>query len=184
MDNMDNMDNTEIIQALKDCNAVSFGDFTLSSGQKSSFYIDIKKASTDPKTLKIVAGYISRLIDSMTIDKNALIIGGVELGGVPIATAVSLETLCPLLIIRKETKEYGTKSRYIGQPDTSKEIILMEDVTTSGGSVKKAILALQADGAKITKVITIVDRESGAAASLKEIGVDLIALVRSSELVK
>ena len=181
--NANKPDITEIIQALKACDAVQFGDFTLASGQKSSFYIDIKKASTDPKTLKIIAGYVNRFIDTVAENKNTIIIGGVELGGVPIATAVSLETGCPLLIIRKETKEYGTKSRYVGQLETAKEIILMEDVTTSGGSVKKAILALQADGARITKVITIVDRESGAAASLKEVGVDLIPLVRSGELV-
>lgn len=177
------MDNTEIIQALKDCDAVQFGDFTLASGQKSNFYINIKKASTEPKTLKIIADYIARLIPTVT-DENEMIIGGVELGGVPIATAVSLSTNYPLLIIRKATKEYGTKSRYVGELDTNKEIILMEDVTTSGGSVKKAIQALKEDGADIRKVITIVDRESGATESLKEIGVELIPLVSSSELVE
>lgn len=179
------MDNSEIIQALKDCDAVQFGEFTLASGQKSNFYIDIKKASTDPKTLKIIADYIARLLPSVTnTPAGKIIIGGVELGGVPIATAVSLSTQYPLLIIRKATKEYGTKSRYVGKLNTSKEIILMEDVTTSGGSVKKAIAALQEDGADIRKVITIVDRESGAAASLKELGVELIPLVSSSELVE
>ena len=179
------MDNSEIIQALKDCKAVLFGDFTLSSGQKSHFYIDIKKASTDPKTLKIIADYIARLIPTATnADPEKTIVGGVELGGVPIATAVSLSTGFPLLIIRKEQKEYGTKSRYVGQLDISKEIILMEDVTTSGGSVKKAIIALKEDGANVSKVITIVDRESGATESLKEIGVELVPLVRSSELIE
>jgi orotate phosphoribosyltransferase len=177
-------DNSEIIKALKDCEAVQFGDFTLSSGQKSSFYIDIKKASTDPKTLKIIAAHIGGLISEMMRNENQIIIGGVELGGVPIATAVSLETEFPLLIIRKEQKEYGTKSRYVGKMDTEKEIILMEDVTTSGGSVKKAIIALKEDGAKISKVVTIVDRESGASASLKELGVELIPLVCASELVE
>ena len=179
------MDNSEIIQALKDCEAVQFGDFTLASGQKSNFYIDIKKASTDPKTLKIIADYIARLIPAVTnADPGKTIIGGVELGGVPIATAVSLSTGFPLLIIRKEQKEYGTKSRYVGKLDTGKEIILMEDVTTSGGSVKKAIIALKEDGAKIGKVVTIVDRESGATESLKELGVELIPLVCSSELIE
>ncbi|MDR2944077.1 MAG: orotate phosphoribosyltransferase [Methanosarcinales archaeon] len=179
------MDNSEIIQALKDCDAIRFGDFTLASGQKSNFYIDIKKASTDPKTLKIIADHIACLLPSVTdTPASEIIIGGVELGGVPIATAVSLSTQCPLLIIRKAAKEYGTKSRYVGVPDAGKEIILMEDVTTSGGSVKKAIAALQEDGADIRKVITIVDRESGAAAALKELGVELVPLVSSSELIE
>ena len=178
------MDNSEIIDALKECEAVQFGDFTLASGQKSNFYIDIKKASTDPKTLKIIAAHIGQLIPIIAKKPSNVIIGGVELGGVPIATAVSLETELPLLIIRKEQKEYGTKSRYVGLFSKEKEIVLMEDVTTSGGSVKKAIVALKEDGADISKVITIVDRESGAAESLKELGVELIPLVRSSELIK
>ncbi|MDY0266419.1 MAG: orotate phosphoribosyltransferase [Methanimicrococcus sp.] len=178
-------DNSKIIQALKDCHAVRFGDFTLSSGQKSNFYIDIKKASTDPKTLKIISDYIANLLPSVTkTSVEKIVIGGVELGGVPIATAVSLSAMRPLLIIRKSEKEYGTKSRYVGEFHESQEIILMEDVTTSGGSVKKAISALLEDGANIQKVITIVDRESGASESLKELGVELIPLVKASELVE
>ncbi|MDV0447467.1 Orotate phosphoribosyltransferase [Methanosarcinaceae archaeon Ag5] len=180
------MDNQIVVDALIACDAVKFGEFTLSSGQKSNFYIDIKKASTDPKTLKVIAACIGEMVDaiSATTQNDQIIIGGVELGGVPIATAVSLETEYPLLIIRKEVKGYGTKSRYVGDLDLSKEIILMEDVTTSGGSVKKAIEALKEDGANVQRVITIVDRESGATESLKEIGVELIPLVRSSELVQ
>lgn len=179
------MDNTDIIRALKECNAVQFGDFTLASGQKSSFYIDIKKASTHPQTLKLIADSIARRIPEITqTPLDNILIGGVELGGVPIATAVSLSTGCPLLIIRKSEKEYGTKSRYVGTLDLKKEIILMEDVTTSGGSVKKAIAALKEDGADIRRVITIVDRNSGASESLKEIGVSLIPLVSSDEMVE
>ena len=174
-----------IVQTLKDCNAVRFGEFVLASGQKSNFYIDIKKASTDPRSLKIIACRIGELVRDHAARNpgKKLIIGGVELGGVPIATAVSLETELPLLIIRKAVKDYGTKSQYVGEMDPDAEIIMMEDVTTSGGSVKKAIETIRKDGGRVDCVIVIVDRESGAVESLKEIGVELIPLVRSGELV-
>ncbi len=175
-----------IVSTLKECDAVRFGEFVLASGQKSNFYIDIKKASTNPKALKIIAEKIAGIVREYAARNpgKKLIIGGVELGGVPIATAVSLETGLPLLIIRKAVKDYGTKSRYVGDMDPEAEIIMTEDVTTSGGSVKKAIEAIRADNGCVNQVIVIVDRESGATESLKEIGIDLIPLVRSGMLLK
>ena len=177
---MINIDNSDLIEALKKCGAVKFGEFTLASGKKSNYYVDIKKASTDPETLKIIAEKAAKLI----ADMDEGIVGGVELGGVPIATAVSLETKLPLIIVRKSTKEYGTKGKLVGEIRENTGIIMLEDVTTSGGSVKDAILSVREEGGSITKVITVVDRESGAKENLKEIGVELIPLVSAGELLK
>jgi orotate phosphoribosyltransferase len=171
-------DKEELIDALKACGAVKFGDFTLASGKKSKYYIDIKKASSDPGTLKIIAKQAASLIKSMDID----IVGGVALGGVPIATAVSLETNMPLLLIRKSAKEYGTGGRFVGDAEEGDRIILLEDVTTSGGSVLEAIGAIREAGCIIDKVITVVDREDGATENLNEIDVKLVPLVRASDL--
>ncbi|UGV41920.1 orotate phosphoribosyltransferase [Methanococcoides orientis] len=171
-------DKEELIDALKACGAVKFGDFTLASGKKSKYYIDIKKASSDPGTLKIIAKQAASLIKAMDID----IVGGVALGGVPIATAVSLETNMPLLLIRKSAKEYGTGGRFVGDVTEGDRIILLEDVTTSGGSVLEAIGAVREAGCIIDKVITVVDREDGATENLNEIDVELIPLVRASDL--
>ena len=168
----------ELIDALKACGAVKFGDFTLASGKKSKYYIDIKKASSDPGTLKIIAKQAAALIKAMDID----IVGGVALGGVPIATAVSLETNMPLLLIRKSAKEYGTGGRFVGDAEEGDRIILLEDVTTSGGSVLEAIGAIRDAGCIIDKVITVVDREDGATENLGEIDVKLVPLVRASDL--
>ncbi|WP_048205654.1 orotate phosphoribosyltransferase [Methanococcoides methylutens] len=168
----------ELIDALKTCGAVKFGDFTLASGKKSKYYIDIKKASSDPGTLKIIAKQAAALIKEMDID----IVGGVALGGVPIATAVSLETNMPLLLIRKSAKEYGTGGRFVGEAEEGDRIILLEDVTTSGGSVLEAIGAIRDAGCIIDKVITVVDREDGATENLGEIDVKLVPLVRASDL--
>ena len=133
--------------ALKECGAIKFGDFTLASGKKSKFYVDIKKASMNPELLKLIACRVSKIIKNHSI--NADYIGGVALGGVPIAVSVSLETGKPLLMIRKE-----------------------------------AIQALRDEGLIIRHVITVVDREEGASESLASSDVELIPLVRMSELLQ
>lgn len=170
----------ELIAALKDCGAIRYGDFTLASGKKSKYYIDIKKASTDPKTLKLIARQAAFRIKQ--IDVN--IIAGVELGGVPLATAVSMETELPLLIVRKAVKDYGTKSRFVGDVKPEDRLVMLEDVTTSGGSVRNAIEVVRETGAKVKYVISVVDRGEGAIENLKEAGTELIPLVSASDLLK
>jgi orotate phosphoribosyltransferase len=170
----------ELIAALKACGAVRFGDFTLASGKRSKYYIDIKKASTDPKTLKLIARQAAFRIKQMDVN----IIAGVELGGVPLATAVSMETELPLLIVRKAVKDYGTKSRFVGDIKPEDKLVMLEDVTTSGGSVMNAIEVVRETGANIKYVISVVDREEGAKENLKEAGTELVPLVSASDLIK
>jgi orotate phosphoribosyltransferase len=169
----------KLIAALKECGAVKFGDFTLASGRKSKYYIDIKKASTDPVTLQVIAKKAAESIRGTPAD----MVGGVAVGGIPIATAVSLETLLPLVIIRKSVKDHGTGGRFVGELSGGSRIVLMEDVTTSGGSVMEAIHAIRDVGGIVDTVITVVDREEGAVANLRSIGVELVPLVRASDLV-
>lgn len=171
-----------LIDALKECGAIKFGDFTLASGKKSKFYVDIKKASMNPELLKLIARRISEIMKLHSI--NADYIGGVALGGVPIAVSVSLETGSPILMIRKEAKEYGTKGQIVGDVIPGSKVVLVEDVTTTGGSVIKAIQTLKDEGLIIRHVITVVDREEGASESLACADVELIPLVRMSELLK
>jgi orotate phosphoribosyltransferase len=170
----------DLIAALKACGAVRYGDFTLASGKKSKYYIDIKKASTNPKTLKLIARQAAFRIKQMDVN----IIAGVELGGVPLATAVSMETELPLLIVRKALKDYGTKSRFVGDIKPEDRLVMLEDVTTSGGSVRNAIEVVRETGANVKYVISVVDREEGAIENLKEAGTELIPLVSASDLLK
>jgi orotate phosphoribosyltransferase len=170
----------ELIAALKACGAIRYGNFTLASGKKSKYYIDIKKASTDPKTLKLIARQAAIRIKQMDVN----IIAGVELGGVPLATAASIETELPLLIVRKAIKDYGTKSRFVGDIEPEDRLVMLEDVTTSGGSVRNAIEVVRETGANVKYVISVVDREEGAAENLKEVDVELVPLVSASDLLK
>jgi orotate phosphoribosyltransferase len=169
-----------LIEALKEINAIKFGDFILASGKKSSYYIDIKKASTDPHLLKQMARQISEILRLNAIQADY--IGGVALGGVPIAVAASLETNIPLIIIRKEIKEYGTKGQIMGEFEPGKTVVLVEDVTTTGVSVLNGIKTLRAKGLVAHHVITVVDREEGASLALVSEDIKLIPLIRVREL--
>ena len=173
---------TSITDSLKECKAIRFGDFTLASGKKSNYYIDIKKAIALPRILKQIAREISEKIKQHSIKADYL--GCVALGGVPIAVAVSLETDIPLIIIRKEAKEYGTKGQVIGDFIRNKRVLMVEDVATTGGSVLKAIELLRNEGLVVEHVIVVVDREEGAHSALLKANVELIPLVEVSELLK
>ncbi len=169
-----------LAEALKECGAIKFGDFTLASGKKSRYYVDIKKASTDPRILKLIAQRIAEIMKARSI--RADYIGCVALGGVPIAAAVSLETVLPLIILRKETKDYGIKEQIIGDFIRGRRVLMVEDVATTGGSVLKAIKILRDAGLVVRHVIVVVDREEGASKSLADADVELIPLARVSEL--
>jgi orotate phosphoribosyltransferase len=156
--------------------AIEFGDFTLASGLKSSYYIDVKSAVTHPDLLLAVAGEVAKTYDFE-------VIAGVAVGGVPLAVAVSLESKKPYAIIRSSEKGHGKKDLIIGNVK-GKNVLLIEDVTTSGGSALYGIEILRAAGARADRVVTIVDREQGAEQKLREHGVAIIPLVRVSELLK
>jgi orotate phosphoribosyltransferase len=173
---------TTLCDNLKECGAIKFGDFTLASGKKSKYYIDIKKASAIPRILKLIACEIAEKIKINSIDADY--IGCVALGGVPIAVAASLETNLPLIIIRKEAKEYGTKGQIVGDFIKNSRVLMVEDVATTGGSVLKAIKLLREEGLIIGEVIVVVDREEGAHAALANEGVELTPLIRIRDLLR
>ncbi|MGB9175259.1 MAG: orotate phosphoribosyltransferase [Methanoregula sp.] len=156
--------------------AIEFGEFTLASGAKSTYYIDVKSAVTHPDLLSAVA---SRVAETCTFD----VVAGVAVGGVPLAVAVSLVSGKPYAIIRSSEKGHGKKDLIIGNV-RGKNVLLIEDVTTSGGSALYGIEALRAAGARADCVVTVVDREQGAEKMLAEHGAEVIPLVRVSDLFK
>jgi orotate phosphoribosyltransferase len=166
----------EIADLLKQHGAVEFGDFTLASGAKSSYYLDIKSAVTSPQVL----GAIGKAISTMAAFD---VVAGVAVGGVPIAVATALASGRQYAIIRSADKGHGKKERIIGDVK-GKKVLLVEDVTTSGGSALYGIDELRAAGAVADMVITVVDRESGATEKMKEHGVRLFSLVKASELLR
>lgn len=156
--------------------AIEFGDFTLAFGAKSSYYIDVKSAVTHPDLLAAIA-------DLVVQDYSFEVIAGVAVGGVPLAVAVSLAAKKPYAIIRSSEKGHGKKDPVIGDV-RGRNVLLIEDVTTSGGSALYGIETLRAAGARADRVVTVVDREQGAGQHLKEHGVAIFPLVSVSELLK
>ncbi len=163
-----------IARLLKENGAVEYGEFVLASGAKSSYYLDVKSALVNPAVLKAIGQEIAGMA---SFD----VVAGVAVGGVPIAVATSLASGEPYAIIRAGEKSHGKAGRIIGKV-AGKRVLLVEDVTTSGGSVIRGIEALRAEGALADTVITVVDREAGAHDSLAQRNVQLRALSRASEI--
>jgi len=155
--------------------AIRFGDFTLASGKKSRIYVDIKTAITNPHILREIAKEI--LLKKIFFDAVA----GVAVGGIPLAVAVSLACDKPYIIIRKETKGHGISGLAIGEI-AGKRVLLVEDVTTSGGSALFGIENIRDAGGFLEHVVTVVDRNEGAEVVLKEKGVSLHPLIRMEDL--
>lgn len=169
---------SELRDALVACGAVRFGDFTLASGAKSKYYVDIKRASTNPEVLRLIGEGLGARA------KGAKRIAGMELGAVPLAAAAALASGVPFLMVRKKAKEYGTTSRIEGPFSAGEDVVVVEDVTTSGGSSVEAVKVLREAGLNVVKVVTVVDREAGAAKAFGDLGVPLEALVTASELLE
>jgi len=156
--------------------AIEFGEFTLASGKKSRYYIDVKSAVTNPDLLLAIASVIEQ---KYSFD----VVAGVAVGGVPIAVATAMVAKKPYAIIRAAEKSHGKKDVIIGKVKEI-NVLLVEDVTTSGGSAIYGINALRNAGAHADRVVTVVDREQGAEELLKKQGVSLFSLVKVSEIVK
>jgi len=165
-------------ESLIECGAIKFGHFKLTSGKESNYYVDIKQASTNPKVLKEIAAEMAKLAEDNDYD----LIAGMELGAVPLAVALALETKKPYLIIRKDKPTHGTGKQVVGNAKAGQRVLIVEDVATTGGSVVKAINAIQEEGLTIDKILVVVDREEGAQENLKDFNIPLVPLVRASEL--
>lgn len=170
-----------IKEVLKECGTVRFGDFTL-AGKKSRYYIDVRKAVTKPKTLRIICDRIVEKIKSFSLEPDY--IACVELGGIPIGVIVADMMNIPLIIVRKEAKDHGLNGRLVGDFERGKTVLLLEDVTTTGGSVVSAIKALKDEGLIIESVITVVDRQEGAEEAISGMGIIFIPLTTARDILQ
>lgn len=170
------MARTVLKDELVRCGAVKFGDFTLTSGKKSKYYVDVKQAITIPVILKQIAKELKAKV------RDAEMLAGVELGAVPILVAAALEMNLPYVIIRKGERTHGTGKKMEGPSVKGKRVLIIEDVTTTGSSVQKAVELLRSEGANVSRVETVVDRGEGAAELLRALKVDLGAIVSAPDL--
>ncbi|MEF8838286.1 MAG: orotate phosphoribosyltransferase [Haloarculaceae archaeon] len=169
------METQALIDALRDADAVRFGEFELAHGGTSSYYVDKYVFETNPACLSVVAEAFAKRVDDETL-------AGVALGAVPLVAVTSVETGLPYVIVRKATKEYGTGNRIEGSLPADGEVVVLEDVATTGTSAAEAVAALREAGATVNRVLVVVDREEGARERLAEEDVALEALLSADEL--
>lgn len=170
------MTRNELAQAIKDA-AYLEGDFILSSGQRSKYYLDKYLFSTDPKLLKEISRSFAAVLPP-----EFDVLAGLELGAVPLATALALEVGKPYVLVRKAAKDYGTSKLFEGNLEPGQKVVLVEDVLTTAGQAIDAAKRLSEFGAEVVKVVYVIDREQGAADNLKEAGFDAQALFTKTDL--
>ena len=153
------------------------GSFTLRSGATSTEYFDKYRFEADPTLLRDIAAAMAPLLPE-AVDALA----GLELGGVPLATALSLTTGVPAFFVRKEAKTYGTCQLAEGGVVEGRHLVVIEDVVTSGGQVIASCADLRGLGATVDTVLCVIDREAGGREKLATDGLDLRPLFTMSEL--
>jgi orotate phosphoribosyltransferase len=176
------MTNEELIAALRDADAVQYGEFELSHGGTSDYYVDKYLFETDPHCLELIAQAFAERLERTGGHAGDTKLAGVALGGVPLVAVTSIETGNPYVIARKQQKEYGTANLVEGRLDEGEEVVVLEDIATTGQSAADAVEALRDAGATVERVLVVVDREEGAAETLADHDVELESLLTASEL--
>lgn len=169
----------QIAQALDALGAVKFGSFTLKSGATSPVYIDLRMLAGDPVLLAQVAKAYGRILDGLSFDRLAAI----PLAGLPIGTAVALETGHPMVYPRPTVKQHGTGQSVEGPFAAGETVVVIDDLISSGLSKREAIAPLEAAGLKVRDVVVLIDRQGGGAADLVAAGYHLHAVLTLTEIV-
>ena len=153
------------------------GEFLLRSGKISNEYFDKYQFESNPILLNEIANQLLPLLP-----KGIDLLAALEMGGIPIATAISLKTGIPVVFVRKKAKEYGTNRIAEGSDIDGKKLLIIEDVVTSGGQIILSVEELRSRGATVEKAICVIDREQGGKDNLANHGIELYPLFTMSEL--
>ncbi len=160
--------------------AIKFGSFTLKSGLQSPIYVDLRLVISYPPIMKKLSAALLKLASSLTFDS----VCGVPYAAIPITTALSLEGNYPMIMCRKEVKDYGTKKLIEGKFEKGQICLLIEDVVTFGASILETAAALRKQDLEINDTIVMLDREQGGRQKLRENSIELHALISIFDLLK
>ncbi len=163
--------------------AVFHGDFTLSSGKKATYYVDMRKLTLDHRA----APAIGRLVLDAIADLDVDAVGGLTLGADPIANAVlhasvAAGTPVDAFVVRKEPKDHGRGRQIEGAEVAGKRVVIVEDTSTTGGSPLKAAQVVKDAGADVVAVVTVVDRKTGAQAAVEAAGFEWRSIIDLDDL--
>ena len=161
---------------------IKFGEFTLASGKKSSYYVDLRLVPSYPHQFRTMIKYLqNNIAESVGLNSFDSLVS-VPTGGLVIASALAIETVKPLIYVRSKPKDYGTSKSVEGQIYEGMKVVMIDDVATTGGSVVNAIKSLKEANITIEDAYVIVNRMEGADEALKELGVKLHSITNVMQI--
>jgi len=165
-------------QIIEDKSLITGRTFTLASGRTSSFFVNLKQTMLDPEGANLLADLVLDVMEAQGIHN----IGGLEMGAVPLVSAVCTKSFerfpVNAFFVRKSVKDHGTAQLIDGHLDEGSEVLIIDDVVTTGGSAVKAADAVRGRGCHVSKILAIVDREEGGRENLESQGFELISLLK------
>ncbi|GGH44105.1 orotate phosphoribosyltransferase [Microbacterium album] len=176
-------DRQALVRLIRD-EAVFHGDFTLSSGKRATYYVDMRRLTLDHRAAPAIGRIMLDLIADIP---DVVAVGGLTLGADPIANAImheSARTDRPLdaFVVRKEPKDHGRGRQIEGAEVAGRRVVVVEDTSTTGQSALKAVEALRREGAEVVAVAVIVDRSTGAQAAIEAAGLEWRAAIGLADL--
>lgn len=162
---------TELLDLLKKNNVIKKGDFTLKSGKQSSYYVDFRPLISIPDIFYILCKYLSELLPNTQEDYY---ICGLPYAGIPYCSVISMMKMTPMIMLRKEQKKYGTKKMIEGNIKSGDEIVLLDDILTTGSSIIESLEYFKEY--KIKKIVVVLDREEGGREKIEKMGYQVESL--------
>lgn len=175
-------DRDDLITHIRD-RAVIWGDVTLASGRQAGYYVDLRRVTLSG----VAAPVVGRVMRELVADLEFTAVGGLTLGADPVALAMlhaaaAAGEQLDAFVVRKETKAHGLQRRIEGADVAGRQVLLVEDTSTTGGSVLTAVDAVREAGGEIVAVAVIVDRETGARERIEQAGLEYRAAVTTTDL--
>jgi orotate phosphoribosyltransferase len=174
----------EMAKILIKIDALKFGIFKLTSGKNSPYYIDLRIVPSFPDAFTEICDFYSEQITNQIGIKNFDRIAGVPIAGMPFASQIAYNLKKPFLYVRKGQRRYGRQRRVEGILVSGDRVLLIDDLVTTGLSLRKAADAIRAEGGVVTQAVAFLDREEGGREKLAKEGIQLYSLLKIDEVAK